>query len=135
MLLNTKVVFCPYTRFWSHNNIVVNISLANLLISSNSLYLLNSVVSIPSSEISTSTSEWPNITIISIMAFLHASKLLGSSKFQIYLCSLDIHASFIYLCHILSDIHTLPIVFWYRFHSTPVIYQYEDQILYFSPIL
>ena len=40
-----------------------------------------------------STSEWPNITIIGVAVFLHALKLLGSSKFQLCLCSLDIQAN------------------------------------------
>jgi len=40
-----------------------------------------------------STSEQSNITIIGAMAFLHTSKLPGSSNFELYLCSLDIWAS------------------------------------------
>jgi len=43
------------------------------------------------------TFEQPNITIIGTAAFLHISKLLGSSKFQICLYFLDIQASAISL--------------------------------------
>ena len=40
-----------------------------------------------------SNSEQPNITIIGAVAFLCASKLPGSSNFELYLCSLDIQAN------------------------------------------
>ena len=40
-----------------------------------------------------SNSEQPNIVIISTAAFLHASKLLGSYNFELYLCSSDIQAN------------------------------------------
>jgi len=39
-----------------------------------------------------SNSEQPKIAIISAAAFLCISKLLGSSNFELYLCSLDIQA-------------------------------------------
>ena len=58
-----------------------------------SLQSSDSVIPIPASEISMSNSEWPNITIISTTAFLHASKLLGFSNFELYLCFLDIQAN------------------------------------------
>jgi len=40
-----------------------------------------------------SNSKQLNITIIGAAAFLQASKLLGSSNFELYLCSLDIQAN------------------------------------------
>jgi len=40
-----------------------------------------------------STSEQPSIAIISTTVFLCTSKLLGSSKFQLYLCFLNIQAN------------------------------------------
>ena len=40
-----------------------------------------------------SNSRRPNIAIIGAAAFLHASKLLGSHNFKLYLCSLDIQAN------------------------------------------
>ena len=55
---------------------------------------MNSTVSILVSETPISTSEWPNIAIIGAVAFLYTSKLSGSSKFQLYLHSLDIQANF-----------------------------------------
>ena len=48
---------------------------------------------IPTSETSMSNSRRPNITIISIAAFLCTSKLSGSYNFKLYLCSLDIQAN------------------------------------------
>jgi len=41
-----------------------------------------------------SSSEQPSIAIISTAVFLYTSKLLGSSKFQLCLCSLNIQADF-----------------------------------------
>ena len=40
-----------------------------------------------------SNSEWPDVAIIGAAAFLYTSKLLGSSNFELYLCSLDIQAN------------------------------------------
>jgi len=40
-----------------------------------------------------SNSKQPNIAIISAVVFLYASKLLGSSNFELCLCSLDIQAN------------------------------------------
>ena len=40
-----------------------------------------------------SNSKQPNITIIGVAAFLHASKLLGSHNFELCLCSSDIQAN------------------------------------------
>ena len=39
------------------------------------------------------TSKWPNIAIIGATAFLHASKLPGSSNFEICLCFSDIQTN------------------------------------------
>ena len=47
----------------------------------------------PASETSVFNSKQPNIAIISAVAFLHASKLLGSSNFELYLCSSNIQAN------------------------------------------
>ena len=57
------------------------------------LHSSDSVVSILTSETSVSISEWPNIAIIGAVAFLHVSKLLGSSNFELCLCSSDIQAN------------------------------------------
>ena len=53
----------------------------------------DSAVFIPTSETFISAFEQPNITIIGAAAFLHVSKLLGSSNFELCLCSLDIQAT------------------------------------------
>ena len=53
----------------------------------------DSMVSIPASETSVSNSKRPNIAIIGATVFLHASKLLGSHNFELYLYSLDIQAN------------------------------------------
>jgi len=45
------------------------------------------------SEIFISNSEQPNIAIIGAAVFWHASKLLGSSNFELCLCSSDIQAN------------------------------------------
>ena len=42
-------------------------------------------------------SKQPNIIIIRAVVFMCISKLLGSSKFQLYLCSSNIQANFIQL--------------------------------------
>jgi len=53
----------------------------------------DSVVSISVSKTFVSNSKRPNITIIGAIAFLHASKLLGSSNFELCLHSLNIWAN------------------------------------------
>ena len=40
-----------------------------------------------------SNSKWSNIAIIGVVAFLHVSKLLDSSNFELYLHSLNIWAN------------------------------------------
>jgi len=57
------------------------------------LHSSDSVVSILTSETSMSISERPNIAIIGAVAFLYISKLLGSSNFELCLCSSDIQAN------------------------------------------
>ena len=57
------------------------------------LQLSDSAVFIPASETSMSNSEQPSITIIGAATFLCTSKLLSSSNFELYLCSLDIQAN------------------------------------------
>ena len=37
--------------------------------------------------------QWSNIAIIGTAAFLHISKLLDSSNFELYFCSLDIQTN------------------------------------------
>ena len=69
---------------------MANIPLASPSSLDISLQSSESVVSIPTSEISISISEWPNIAIVGAVAFLHTSKLLSSSNFELYL-----HSSFI----------------------------------------
>jgi len=73
--------------------ITVNIPLASPLFPDISLQSLDLKVSIPVSEISMSASKQPNIAIISTIIFIHTSKLPGSSKFQLYLCSLGIQTN------------------------------------------
>ena len=72
---------------------MANIPLVSLSLLDIPLQLLDSMVSIPTSETSMSNSEWLSIAIISVTAFLHASKLLGSSNFELCLCSLDIQTN------------------------------------------
>ena len=73
--------------------VIANTSLAFLLFPDIPLQSLDSVVSIPVSETSMFTSKWPNIAIIGVTAFLHASKLPGSSNFEICLCFSDIQTN------------------------------------------
>ena len=73
--------------------IIANIPLASPLSPDISLQSSDSVVSIPISETSMSISEQFNIAIISVAVFIYTSKLPGSSKFQLYLCSSDIQAN------------------------------------------
>ena len=58
-------------------------------------------------EISVSTSEWSKIAIIGFVTFLHASKLPGSSKFYLCLCSSDIQANSAKLSEA-SDLSNVP---------------------------
>ena len=75
------------------SHVVANTPLASLSLLNSPLQSLNSTVSIPASKTSMSNSKQPNITIISVAAFLRASKLLGSHNFELCLCSLDIQAN------------------------------------------
>jgi len=72
---------------------MANTPLASLSFLDTSLQSSDSVVSIPASEISVSNSERSNIVIIGAAAFLHTSKLLGSSNFELCLHSSDIQAN------------------------------------------
>ena len=72
---------------------MANILLVSLLFLDISLQSLESVVSISASETFMSTSEQSNIIIISAVAFLQTSKLLGSSNFELCLHSLDIQTN------------------------------------------
>ena len=62
-------------------------------------------------------SKQSNITIIGTVAFLYISKLLGSSNFELCLCSLDIQANFVKLAetldlsNILSKYHKFTDIF------------------------
>ena len=73
---------------------MANIPLASLSFLDIPLQSSNSAVFISASEISVFNSKWPNIAIISIIAFLYISKLLSSHNFELCLCSLDIQANF-----------------------------------------
>jgi len=72
---------------------VANIPLISLSFLDISLQSSDSAVSTPASETSVSNSERPNIVIIRTAVFLSTSKLLGSSNFELCLCSLDIQAN------------------------------------------
>ena len=74
-------------------HIVTNTLLASLSSFDNSLQLSDSIVSILASETSVSNSKQPNITIIGATAFLHISKLPGSSNFELCLYFSDIQAN------------------------------------------
>jgi len=79
-------------------NLTLSHVVANILLASPSfldipLQSSDSVVSIPASEASASNSRRSNIAIIGAVAFLHASKLLGSHNFELCLCSSDIQAN------------------------------------------
>ena len=92
--VNRLINFC--LSLWE--NLALSCVMANtLLVSLSSLDIslqsLDSVVSIPVSETSISNSKWPNIATIGVITFLYASKLLGSSNFELYLCSLGIQAN------------------------------------------
>ena len=96
--VNRLINFHPF--LWENfflSYIMANILLISLLSPNTSLQLSDSTVFISVFEISISISEWSNITIISVVVFIHTSKLLGFSKFQLYLCSSDIQANFVKL--------------------------------------
>ena len=89
--VNGLINFCPSLQEnLTPSCIVANTPLASLSFLDTPLQSLDSAVSIPTSETSISNSKWPNIAIISVAAFLHASKLPGSNNFKICLHSLDI---------------------------------------------
>ena len=97
--------------------IAANTPLASPSFLDTPLQLSDSVVSIPASETFVSNSKQPNIIIIGVAAFLHASKLLGSSNFKLCLCSLDIQANFAKLAeapdlsNVFSEYHEFANVF------------------------
>ena len=76
------------------SHVAANTPLASPSFLDTLLQLLDSAVSIPTSETSMSNSRQPNITIIGAAAFLYASKLPGSHNFELCFCSLDIQANF-----------------------------------------
>jgi len=75
------------------SHVAANIPLVSLSFLDISLQSSDSAVSIPASKTSTSSSEQPNTAIIGAAAFLHVSKLLDSSNFELCLCSSDIQAN------------------------------------------
>jgi len=75
------------------SHVAANTPLASPSLLDSPLQSLNSMVSIPASKTSVSNSERPNIAIIGVAAFLHASKLLGSHNFELYFCSSDIQTN------------------------------------------
>jgi len=75
------------------SHVVANTPLASPSLLNIPLQLLDSAVSIPTSETSVSNSKRSNIAIIGTAAFLHASKLLGSYNFELCLRSSDIQAN------------------------------------------
>ena len=81
---------------------MANILLVSPSASDISLQPSDLTVSIPASETSVSISKQPNITIIGTTAFLHVSKLLGFSNFELCLHSLDIYVNSIKLAETLS---------------------------------
>ena len=86
---------------------MANIPLASLSLLDTSLQSSDSMVSIPASETSVSNSEQSNITIIDIVAFLHASKLPDSHNFELCLCFSDIQANSAKLVET-SDLSNVP---------------------------
>jgi len=76
------------------SHVVANTLLVSLLFYDTSLQLLDSVVSISAFEIFMSISKQPDIAIISIVAFIHISKLMGFSKFQLCFHSSNIQTNF-----------------------------------------
>jgi len=89
--VNGLINFC--LSLWENlasSHVAANTPLASLLLLDIPLQLSDSMVSIPESETSVFNSEQLNITIIGAAVFLHTSKLLSSSNFELCLCSLDI---------------------------------------------
>ena len=92
--VNRLINFCPFLqKNLALSHIVANTPLASPSFLDTPLQLLDSAVSIPTSETSISNSEQSNIAIIGAAAFLHASKLLGSHNCELCLYSLDIQAN------------------------------------------
>ena len=86
-----------YLSLWENlalSYIIANILLTSLSSLDTSLQSLDSAISILVSKISVSTSEWSNTAIISIVTFLHISKILGSNKFQLCFCFSNIQTNF-----------------------------------------
>jgi len=104
---------------------VANTPLASLLSLDISLQSLESAVSTPASETSVSISEQPNIAIIGVAAFLRASKLPGSSNFQLGFCSLDIQANSIKL----AEVPDLSNVFSEYYKFTDVFSKTKAEVL------
>jgi len=75
------------------SHVATNTPLASPSFLDTPLQSSDSVVSIPASETSVSSSGRPNITIIGAAALLRASKLPGSHNFELCLCSSDIQAN------------------------------------------
>ena len=75
------------------SHITANTPLVSPFFSDTPLQSLDSMVSISASETSVSNSKWPNITIIGVVAFLHASKLPGFHNFELYLHFSDVQAN------------------------------------------
>ena len=92
--VNGLINFCPSLQEkLAPSHVMANTPLVSLSFLDIFLQSLDSMVSIPVSETSVSNSEWPNIAIISAAAFLHVSKLLNSSNFELCLHSSDIQAN------------------------------------------
>jgi len=92
--VNVLINFC--LSLWENlapSHVVANTPLASLLFLNIPLQSLDSVVFISISETFIFNSKQPNIAIIGAVAFLYASKLPGSSNFELCLCSLDIQAN------------------------------------------
>ena len=93
--INGLINFClSLQENLASSHVAANTLLASLFFLDTPLQLSDSIVFVPVSETSMSNSKKPNIAIIGAIAFLHASKLLGSYNFELCLCSLDIYANF-----------------------------------------
>ena len=89
--INRLINFClSLLENLASSRVTVNTLLAFPSLSNISLQSSDSIVFIPTSKISMSNSEWPNITIIGATTFLCTSKLPGFSNFELCLCSLNI---------------------------------------------
>ena len=89
--VNRLINFCPSLQEdLAPSWVAANTPLASLSFLDTLLQSSDSTVSISASEISISNSKWFNIAIISAVAFLHISKLLGSNNFELHLHSSDI---------------------------------------------